>query len=295
MTDLHEDAAGDATAASTGSSDAELDRAIAAGTRRAPLHFRRIVVIGGGCYGSWYTQQLTRATQRGALVADDVVVVDRDAQCLVAQRHATHAYAGLPVRVVVESWHSYLADWLHHGADALAAQALVPSPLMPHLCLDWLIDRARARWPDRTVRVEPLPQPPDMPWQRAAPDGRHYVSFATWMCPVNCIEPARCPETRGARDWSLPSALERYVKALPVGAVSETAVASGNASQSASVLHGPVIFHCTHRTYGVGMIDAADIVRADGRIAAWGQNGPVAALVGTVSHCHGALGILVAS
>ncbi len=245
---------------------------------RDPLHFGRIVVIGGGCYGSWYTQQLTRAAARGALVAREVVVVDRDTACQVARRARDGAYVGLPVRVVQSEWTDYLAEWLAAGAEALAADAMVPSPLMPHLCLDWLIMRAQSRWPGRTVRVEPLAVSPDMPWQRAAPDGRHYVSFATWQCPVNCIEPARCPATRGERTWSMPSALQTYVD----GPVAPT-------------LRGPVIFHCVHRTYGVGMIDAAALLRADEQIAAWGADGAVAALVGTVSHCHGALGVLAVS
>ncbi len=256
-------------------------------TRREPLRFGRIVVIGGGCYGSWYTQQLTRATQRGALIADEVIVVDRNPNCLVVQRLPTGAYDGLPLRVVSTTWREYMAKWLSVGSAALQRDALVPSPLMPHLCLDWLIDRAQSRWPHRTTQVDPLPRIPNMPWERAAPDGRHYVSFATWMCPVNCIEPAHCPATRGERNWSMPPALEAYVADL---------AAETRAEDSKQLpLRGPVIFHCVHRTYGVGMVDAAAIAHADERIAVWGDTSPVSVLVGTVSHCHGALGVLAVS
>ncbi|AMW05110.1 hypothetical protein GEMMAAP_10330 [Gemmatimonas phototrophica] len=238
-----------------------------------PLAFRRIVVIGGGCYGSWYTQQLTRAAQRGALSVQDIVVVDRDPHCRVATQLDQQHYTGAPVRVVVSTWDEYLAIWLAEGAPALAADAMVPSPLMPHLCLDWLIARARLRWPGRGMEVVPLPSVPPTPWERAAPDNRHYVSFATWTCPVNCIEPAKCPATRGPRDWSMPVAIGRMADREPT-------------------LHGTAIFHCTHRTYGVGMIDAAAIARADEQLAQWGSDGPSRVLVGTVSHCHGALGVL---
>ena len=253
-------------------------------TRAAPLRFGRIVVIGGGCYGSWYTQQLTRATQRGALIVDEVVVVDRNPECIVASRLPTAAYDGLPVRVERTSWREYMSKWLAAGPSALLRDALVPSPLMPQLCLDWLMERARDRWPDRSIRVVPLPKIPNMPWERAAPDGRHYVSFATWMCPVNCIEPARCPATRGERSWSMPAALESYV--------ADVAAHSSAAHPLKLPLRGPVIFHCVHRTYGVGMIEAAAIAHADERIALWGDASPVSVLVGTVSHCHGALGVL---
>jgi hypothetical protein len=242
-------------------------------SERPALHVGRIVVIGGGCYGSWYSQQLTRAITRGALTAREIVVVDRDPACRVAQALASGAYAGVPLRLEVASWDSYLAQWLAAGAAALAEDAMVPSPLMPHLCLDWLVARAQARWPHRPVRVEPLDQAPPTPWERASPDALHYVSFATWMCPVNCIEPARCPATRGPRDWSMPTAMRAF--------------AEGDPSLGRSL-----IFHCVHRTYGVGMIDAATIADADAQLARWGASAPVRVLVGTVSHCHGALGVL---
>ena len=258
-------------------------------TTREPLRFRRIVVIGGGCYGSWYTQQLARAARNGALIAEDVVVVDRNPICRVASLLPAGEYDGLPVRLVRDSWQHYLASWLDAGHDALRNDALVPSPLMPHLCLDWLIDRARARWPDRTVQVTPLSRSTGMPWERAAPDGRHYVSFATWICPVNCIEPVRCPATRGERDWSMPPALESYVTLTNRVPCEETI------ARTAPELRGPVIFRCVHRTYGVGMVDAAAIAQADAHIAEWGSQGSVSVLVGTVSHCHGALGVLAVS
>jgi hypothetical protein len=99
------------------------------------------------------------------------------------------------------------------------------------------------------------------------------VSFATWTCPVNCIEPAKCPATREVRDWSMPVTIRKVAHDEPS-------------------LSGAAIFHCEHRTYGVGMIDAAAIAAADRQVSAWAAHGPSRVLVGTVSHCHGALGVL---
>lgn len=240
---------------------------------RPVQQFARIVVIGGGCYGSWYLQQLTRAMQKGALTAHEIVIVDRDAACRVAGALSRGEYAAFPVQLEIATWDEYLARWLGQGSEALVHDAMVPSPLMPHVCLDWLIARASARDPQRRITVEPLPTAPATPWERAAPDGRHYVSFATWTCPVNCIEPAKCPATRGPRDWSMPVTIGRQAAAEPT-------------------LRGSAIFHCAHRTHGVGMIDAAAIARADEQIAAWSRDGACRVLVGTVSHCHGALGVL---
>ena len=240
---------------------------------RVPLAFGRIVVIGGGCYGSWYTGQLQRALQRGALTATEIVVVDRDPSCRVARQLEDGVYRDAPVVLVTQDWQPYLGHWLAADPATIAVDALVPSPLMPHLLLDWLVERARTRWPDRTLTIQPLRQAPPTPWERAAPDGRHYVSFATWTCPVNCIEPAKCPATRGKRSWSMPQVVDRVAADDPQ-------------------IVGAVTFHCRHRTYGVGMIDASELLDADRRVAQWGREGPAQVLVGTVSHCHGALGLL---
>ena len=55
---------------------------------------------------------------------------------------------------------------------------------------------------------------------------------------------------------------------------------------------GPFVFHCTHRAYGVGMIDVDTVLAADMAIAAAAGHGRAEFIIGTASHCHGALGRL---
>ena len=244
--------------------------------QRETQRFGTIVVVGGGCYGSYYVRQLARAERADALAWSAVVVVDRDARCAVATLPPAERPSGLTM--VAAEWHTYFGEYLGRAASDPATyerDAIVPSPLMPHLMADWLADRARARRPDRRVSTQPLAQPPVVPWQRAGEDGTHYVSFAEWMCPINCIEPARCPHTKGERTWSLPPALASY-------AASER--------EAGRPLEGPYVFHCAHRAYGVGMLDVRDILAADRAIAARdGAGDRVSFLVGTASHCHGAV------
>lgn len=238
-----------------------------------------IAVVGGGCYGSYYLRQLGRAWRAGALAWDRVVVVDRDPACAVALARLADDIPD--VLVETADWTEYFSRYLGAAAEDPAAHdldAIVPSPLMPHLMAGWLLDRARARWPARAVGTAPLDRPPEVPWQRAGAEDTHYVSFAEWMCPINCIEPARCPHTRGERSWSLPATLRRYV---------EEERAAGRP------LEGPFIFHCAHRAFGVGMLDLRDILAADRAIAARGAGGAADFLIGTASHCHGAVQRLV--
>jgi hypothetical protein len=245
----------------------------------ARTDYGTIVVVGGGCYGAYYVRQLGRARLAGRIAYERLVVVDHDPACRVARDEGGEA-AGASAQLVAEAWTPFFARYLAAAAaapGASARDAIVPSPLMPHLLYEWVLARARARWPGRDATTAPLDAVPPTPWERAAPDGTHYVSFAEWICPVNCVEPARCPATRGPRSWSMPPALAAYAE---------------GEREAGRPVGGPLVFHCTHRAYGVGMVDVAAVVAADATVAAAGAGGPARLLVATVSHCHGAVNLL---
>ena len=237
-----------------------------------PQHYGTVTIVGGGCYGSFYLRQLFRARSAEVLTWDRLLVVDRNPDCVATQLLSDAESSD--AEVVVADWSGYFRDYLGAVAEGAAhsTDAIVPSPLMPHLMYEWVRDRARNRWPDREIGTRALPSTPPTPWERAAPDGVHYVSFATWMCPINCIEPKTCPHTRGPRDWTMPVTIREY------------AAREG--------LAGPALFHVTHRAYGVGMLNVADVVAADRLVQDAARDGKANVLVGTVSHCHGALAIL---
>lgn len=251
--------------------------------------YRDIVVVGGGCYGSYYVRQLRRAREAGALTWERLVVVDRNPDCAVSEDAEG-------ITLISREWGSFFAEYLgaaaereigandgtgskgdsSAGGDA-ARDAIVPSPLMPHLMGQWVVSRARARWPGRTIRTAPLQGAVDVPWQRTGDDGTHYVSFATWECPINCIEPRTCPHTRGPRAWSLPPTLRAFVEQERL---------------RGRRLEGPAVFHCVHRAYGVGMFGVDEVLAADALVARTAAGRAASVLIGTVSHCHGALGVL---
>lgn len=243
---------------------------------RATQTFGTVIVVGGGCYGSYYVRQLSRAQAAGAIRAERVWVVDRDASCRVAGELAgIRESSSLRVEVIVQDWRAFFDEYLSNGAanaGSSTEDAIVPSPLMPHLMGEWLVSRARMRFSGR-VSTRPFDAVPEVPWERAGDDGTHYVSFATWMCPVNCVEPRVCPHTRGTRSWSMPERLREH-------------------AQLRGDMESAVLF-CRHRAYGVGMFDTREVLDADQRIAAAGERGQADVVIGTVSHCHGALTRLV--
>lgn len=151
---------------------------------------------------------------------------------------------------------------------------------MPHLMFEWVLRRARERWPGRAVAVEPVPGEFPAPYDRAGgvPEATRYVSFADWICPTHCIEPALCPAIGAPRTWEMADAVRELADRLRAGGRPVT---------------GPALFVCKHRVFGVGMF-AADAVRAGDRLVAEaGANGSEASvLIGTISSCHGALNLL---
>lgn len=241
----------------------------------APQGYESIVVVGGGCYGTYYVRQLLRARNAKRISFDRLVVVDRNANCQVAR-----GWPGEPAVVVANSeWAPFFDMYLQTArtTEIPSRDAIVPSPLMPHLMFDWLMRRARERWPERPVERRPLRSPPKVPWQRALPSGTHVVSFAEWVCPVNCIEPAKCPAIKAPRTWSMPVAVREYLRAQ---------------EGDPFPLAGPIIFHCEHRAFGVGMFDTQVVLDADDLVARTAAADVANVLVGTVSHCHGALDVL---
>lgn len=237
--------------------------------------FREVMVVGGGCYGTFYARQLEAAAARGKVEYRRVVLVDRDPDCRAASELAAR-----PDRsIVVADWSGYLDELLVREPPPPGDpdDAIVPSPLMPHLMAQWLEREARRRFGDRGVRFRPAREPLGTPYDVLAPDGTRYVSYADWLCPTHCVEPLICPVIRGPRTWELGEAIERYVERLAGG----------------ERVLGPALFVTRHRAFGVGMFDAADARRALDLLVEVGRSGASTLLViGTVSSCHGALSIL---
>ena len=98
-----------------------------------PLQFGEIVVVGGGCYGTFYTEQLIEARDRGKVSYRRLLVVDQDPESQVRRtRGGSSDY-----ELVAKDWDAFFDGYLGEvlaGSRAIAPNSvIVPSPLMPHL------------------------------------------------------------------------------------------------------------------------------------------------------------------
>src|SRR2546429_172289 len=86
------------------------------------------------------------------------------------------------------------------------------------------------------------------------------------------------PAIGGRRAWEMGDA----VRAL-----------AGRLRAAGEPVFGPALFVCRHHVFGVGTFSVDAILEGDEIAQAAGDSGePAAVLVGTISSCHGALGML---
>jgi hypothetical protein len=104
---------------------------------------------------------------------------------------------------------------------------------------------------------------PGVPFARPSRDGDLALSYATWICPPTCIEPALCPHTRGEKSWSLCADLQE-----------------GGAAGEA------LVFECLHLLFGVGTVPVTALLAAKERVLSGLASGPKRYRVATSSHCH---------
>jgi hypothetical protein len=232
---------------------------------------RQLIVIGGGCYGRLHATRLLAAKDRGRIAFERLVVVDR------SSLHAAREAVGdrPDVTYVTADWDAFLAT---HLADAASTRDdhLVPAPLAPHLLANWLERALREDLPQRTVAPERVSHTFDQPYARHGADGAFYFSFADWVCPVSCTEPATCPAIRAPRTWEQADFLAAFVAGRPDVA-------------------GLATFVCRQLTSAIGTVAVSELhaARAHLRAAAEASpDAPLTFLVATVSACHGALGQL---
>lgn len=221
-----------------------------------PLHIPTLVIIGGPPLHAGYVRRLFKAETAEKITFDRIVVIDRDPACAVSE------LVGDRVRLEAAEWN----DWLGQNLSRCGQEDhLVPYHWAPHVLLDWLSSdlASRGRSLHRTEDAQDPPAHP--PVLRPTAAGDVAMSYAEWLCPPACIEPALCPHTRGPKSWSLAT---------------ELAAASRS-----------FVFPCTHLAFGVGSIPVSEIFSVRDRLLQGLERGEIDAetpvWIGSASHCHG--------
>ncbi len=237
---------------------------------REKISVRYFHGVGGGCFGSQYAHWLLRARDLGWLEFSEIRLIDRDPHCLWQQK----ARGSVGVQLQVQDWTDYLADYLvTHLQDSEARRDhWIPSPLSPHLLLLGFLAAARRLYPQYDWALEPFRENLSIPVIFPLDAGPLAVSFAQWQCPVNCIEPKRCPAIQQERNWDMKNALDG-------------AFAQKGEEYSWHVLQ------CQHLVHGVGTIPMEKIFHEfESLLQKIAEENLTKIIVATVSGCHGLIG-----
>jgi hypothetical protein len=186
----------------------------------------------------------------------EFLILGGDAAAVHHARQLGLAFGSSALRVVDSDWQEVIRRWVPSAAPD---DQLVPAPTMPHLLRRWLAAELGA---DFGV----TPRGWGLPFEVAGEEGELYLSAAAWRCPATCVEPAHCPILHAPRDWDLATII---------------------ISRARDLGYEPVVFRVYHYAAGVATIPASALQ------AALEARAPKL-LVATSSHCHAAVGALLA-
>jgi hypothetical protein len=230
----------------------------------------RYVIAGGGAYGAHYVTKLLQAIDAERIELDEIVVVDRDPGCRVAE------VVEPAVRLEVSDWRGF-ADLVWADPDGWAEDIWIPAPIAPHILADWVIDRVEELTGlEADVECSPIDLP-DLPFAQQSPDGRILLSHAPGRCPLDCIEPATCAITKDTRWWEMRDTLAELIAQADLGL---------------DIGRVAMFFcrhHCDPSQHDVGGIPFSTIYAETERICRHARDGTDQVGVATFSSCHGVL------
>ena len=149
-----------------------------------PEHPRIYLVIGCGRFGGRAAEKLLQKDPRSK-----IIVVDRS-------KKALRKISQLPVESEICDGTLYLEQFLSKGRKA---DYIIPSVPF-HLAFEFTLSQSKP-WTGKRIKVPPLS---GLPNPMIGKTGDLYTSFADFLCPENCLEPAQyCSVTKQRRSRPL--------------------------------------------------------------------------------------------
>ncbi len=168
------------------------------------IQVRNFYVVGGGCFGTQYTKWLLRSVGLGWLEFEKIYVIDKNSECKINKEVQDKR-----VQWVNQDWLEFFPKLVadHFDNQKYFNDQWVPSPLSPHLIYHAFV-KALAQLLQVAIQHQSFVEDPQAPTKFNLPNGDLAMSHAQWRCPVNCIEPARCPAKRDTRTWEMRQTMQ---------------------------------------------------------------------------------------
>lgn len=230
------------------------------------LAYRHIHILGGHKLAVSYHDKISQAKAAGEIAYERLFCVTDDPKA--------YAFDHVPqTNIIAKSYSDFIEEVLSDPNPVSPRDTIVPDHTAKHVMLQVFLSHVARRLPNFKTELKPFAADFTTPFlYKSENDAIWAMSYATWVCPPDCDEPAICPHIAESRTWD-------FFKTLPEAA-------SQIATKSSVHLFGcePLVAEISHIRLAKM---AAELTAFDERLA-----GPVpfTALVATHSRCHGILG-----
>lgn len=228
----------------------------------------KILILGGGCYGSLFSSRMARARKRNQIEYAYQLIVDINPECEIGLR-------GNKEDIIFSNsdWMEFLTiyfKYFMHKDDYIVMPCNTPHFIF-RLYTGWLAVDGKVSY-----EVIPFNEKIGFKFEKNG-DEVTYVSIADWQCPPLCREPQICPATHQPRTWDVKKDLMNYLS---------------NHDELSSLK--AIILESERYVNGVAIISAGNILDHYHAILNSLNNSPCLYLLATLSQCHGAFSLLKA-
>ncbi|MBX7148210.1 hypothetical protein K1X76_03930 [bacterium] len=239
---------------------------------------RNIYVLGSHKLSSDYITKLKRAQNEGLLHFNNIYYIDEVLGGWAAKEHPevkqiVNTYAGflssLPSLTPPYKGGKKNVPPLCKGRPGGVGSfdILIPDHTAPHVLFQLFLKLAEQE--NIKTQIKNFETDLNLPFQKTFDSGVCAISYATWVCPIDCDEPSFCPGKNDKRDWDF----ELSLADLKMKFENKT--------------HTAHIFNCPQLAYGVVGISIQKIANEWERLM---SNKTTHAIVATHTKCHGIIG-----
>ncbi len=223
----------------------------------------KIIILGGGCYGSLFSLRISRAKQRRLLDYAYQLIVDLDSNCKAISENKAEELVFFN-----GDWMDFIVSYYRYFVNE-NDYIILPCNTPHFLFRLYFSMLTMSHIGD--MRVYELPEKLGYPYEVFSND-TIFVSYSKGRCPFLCIEPRICPLTRDKRDWNVKAKLYDYLAQKDDLEISDT-----------------YIFESDLYVNGIALISAKKIIDNYNRFVSQLSCDEKLYMLATLSECHGAI------
>lgn len=228
----------------------------------------KIYVLGGHALSLEYMERLLRAKTKGLLPFEKLYYIDENPECIAAKKIGNQAQR------IPKTYDDFLLDLMESNKSETNS-FVIPDHTAPHVLFRLFLNFLDKKGKDLGIQSNVIPYNEDLklPYQKLLDSGICALSFATWICPIDCDEPDHCPGIDNSRTWDFQKTFEHY-----------------DQNETLKSVH---LFYCDQLAYGVVGISSLKLNQEWKNL--WKkttslQNESLTLEVATFTKCHGIIG-----